>query len=149
MGLLVMKSPQTKVGSSVHQQFFTSTVWDTSLSMQALKTAGLFIFHPAMQHAASYLISKQQTRLSDWQYNMPGTAPGGWGFSGDNTLYPDVDDTLSALKALYPYKRHGWWRSEWERGTHWLLAMQNDDGGWSPFDRNCNKPYLALFAPDD
>ncbi|QSO48843.1 prenyltransferase/squalene oxidase repeat-containing protein [Alicyclobacillus mengziensis] len=149
MGLLVMNSPQTKVGSSVHQQFFTSTVWDTSLSMQALQTAGLSIFHPAMQHAASYLISKQQTRLSDWQYNTPGTVPGGWGFSSDNTLYPDVDDTLSALKALYPYKRQGWWRSEWERGANWLLAMQNDDGGWSPFDRNCNKPYLPLFAPDD
>ncbi|MCF8567567.1 hypothetical protein LLE49_22870 [Alicyclobacillus tolerans] len=149
MGLLVNKSVQMKPCLSVHQQFFTSTVWDTSLSMQALTTAGFPIDHKAMQHAASYLISKQQTRLSDWKYNTPGTRPGGWGFSSDNTLYPDVDDTLSALKALYPYKCLGWWRVEWERGARWLLAMQNDDGGWSPFDRNCDKPYLPLFAPDD
>lgn len=149
MGLLVIQSPPTTVSPAVHQQFFTSTVWDTSLSMQALTTAGFPIEHPAMQQAASYLISKQQTRLSDWQYHTPNTVPGGWGFSSDNTLYPDVDDTLSALKALYPYKRRGHWQIEWERGMRWLLAMQNDDGGWSAFDRNCNQPYLPLFAPND
>ncbi|KPV42301.1 hypothetical protein AN477_18545 [Alicyclobacillus ferrooxydans] len=149
MGLLVFKSPYMKVPRTVHQQFFNSTVWDTSLSMQALTAAGFSPDDPAMQGAASYLISQQQTRLSDWKYHTPATVPGGWGFSSDNTRYPDVDDTLSALKALYPYKRQGRWRGEWERGARWLLAMQNDDGGWSPFDRNCNKSYLQLFAPAD
>lgn len=149
MGLLVTKSSVTKGVPTVHQQFFTSTVWDTSLSMQALTAAGLPIDNPAMQRAAFYLISKQQTHLSDWQYSTPGTVPGGWGFSNVNTLYPDIDDTLSVLKALYPFKRKGWWKIEWERGVSWLLAMQNDDGGWSAFDRNCNKLYLSLLAPED
>jgi squalene-hopene/tetraprenyl-beta-curcumene cyclase len=30
-----------------------------------------------------------------------------------------------------------------KRGINWLLAMQNDDGGWSAFDRTRNRPVLV------
>jgi squalene-hopene/tetraprenyl-beta-curcumene cyclase len=30
-----------------------------------------------------------------------------------------------------------------ERGMNWLLAMQNDDGGWGAFDRNNNRRFLC------
>ena len=30
-----------------------------------------------------------------------------------------------------------------ERGLCWLLAMQNDDGGWAAFDRNINREILT------
>jgi squalene-hopene/tetraprenyl-beta-curcumene cyclase len=30
-----------------------------------------------------------------------------------------------------------------ERGLRWLLAMQNDDGGWAAFDRNINREILT------
>ncbi len=30
-----------------------------------------------------------------------------------------------------------------ERGQRWLLAMQNDDGGWAAFDRNNNRRFLC------
>lgn len=149
MRLLVTGPSRDAVTPSIHQQFFPSTVWDTSLSMQALMAAGMSPRHPVLQRAASYLIAKQHARLSDWQYHAPDVSPGGWAFSGNNTRYPDIDDTVSALQALNPYRRHGVWTNEWNRGLTWLLALQNDDGGWSPFDRNCNKPYLMLFAPDD
>ena len=29
------------------------------------------------------------------------------------------------------------------RGLRWMLAMQNDDGGWAAFDRNNNRQFLC------
>jgi sporulenol synthase len=131
----------------VHQQFFTSTVWDTSLSLQALTAAGVPSTHHAMIRGATYLVSRQQHLVSDWHYRTPDVAPGGWGFSDVNTLYPDVDDTVAAVKALYPFRRI--YRSQWKRGVKWTLAMQNDDGGWSAFDRNSNKMLLELLLGEE
>jgi sporulenol synthase len=131
----------------VHQQFFTSTVWDTAFSMQALAAAGVSPADDRMKLGANYLLRKQQRRVSDWIHHAPDAAPGGFGFSHGNTLYPDVDDTAAAVKALYPYSSMV--RSRWKKAARWMLAMQNDDGGWSAFDRNCNNPLFEFLLGND
>jgi len=60
--------------------------------------------------------------------------PSGWFFEFANPHYPDVDDTAMVAMAL---QRTGNGPAEpaVKRAVAWLLAMQNDDGGWAAFDR--------------
>jgi squalene-hopene/tetraprenyl-beta-curcumene cyclase len=73
--------------------------------------------------------------------NCPGAETGGWFFEFENPHYPDVDDTAMVTMALaraggdaaVPAVR---------RGIQWILAMQNDDGGWAAFDKTKDRPVL-------
>lgn len=137
---------QTK--SFIHQQMFTSTIWDTALSMQVLQQSKEGMRPSAkLANTAAYLLKKQHSLVGDWTHHAPGIRPGGWGFSRVNQKFPDVDDTLAVLGALLPYRQAQ--RSHWDRGFQWLQGMQNSDGGWSAFDRNCNKQFLERVALND
>lgn len=132
---------------SIRQQVFSSTVWDTALSMRALHAAGVDSRLPTIQQGAQYLISRQHRTVSDWSAHAQDLKPGGWGFSDINARYPDLDDTASALEALYPLRQQ--FPLEWRRGLKWLLGMQNDDGGFAAFERNCNKAWLEHLPIND
>jgi len=58
----------------------------------------------------------------------------GWAFEFNNDFYPDNDDTVAVLIALYkaglPDEEKG---EVLQRGLQWLLSMQCDDGGWGAF----------------
>ncbi len=81
----------------------------------------------------------------DWMLKTPGVMPGGWAFEFRNDFYPDVDDTAFVLMALqrvdYPDKAR--MEAATRRGLAWLLAMQNDDGGWGAFDHNNDRQFLC------
>jgi sporulenol synthase len=142
-----LKSMVYRRNGSVHQQLFTSTVWDTALCMRALRASKLPSCRESLRRGAVYLLHRQQHRSSDWAVHNPSAKAGGWGFSDVNTRYPDVDDTVAALLALLPYRRG--LRNEWERAAQWVLSMQNRDGGWSAFDKNCNKAWLEWLPIND
>src|SRR5262245_7614648 len=95
----------------------------------------------ATRQATQWLLEKECTVASDWQKNCPGAAPGGWFFEFANPHYPDVDDTAVVAMAL---KGVGGADASAavSRGIDWLLAMQNDDGGWAAFDRTKDRPIL-------
>ncbi|MGA8943778.1 MAG: prenyltransferase/squalene oxidase repeat-containing protein [Thermoactinomyces sp.] len=132
-----------------HLQETTSTVWDTSLVLDALQKGGVRFNHVAVKKGIDYLLSKQHTKWGDWHLRNPYAIPGGWGFSHSNTINPDVDDTLQSLEAIAPAVQAGLVQDEWNRGLQWLLSMQNNDGGWPAFEKNTNKAWLKLMPYRD
>lgn len=130
-----------------HLQVASSEVWDTAMLSYALREAGLTPNHNALERAGRYLLERQQIRFGDWARRLPDTPAGGWGFSDVNTLYPDVDDSVAALRAIRPYatEENGFY-ANWQRGLNWVLAMRNDDGGWPAFEREGMQLPASFFT---
>ncbi|WP_349407460.1 squalene--hopene cyclase [Pseudalkalibacillus sp. SCS-8] len=134
-----------EVDGTMHMQYTTANVWNTSLISHALQQAGVDAQHPSIIRANQYLLSKQHHLFGDWVLNNPDTMPGGWGFSNINTINPDVDDSTASLRALRTQISHQpVYQPVWTRGTKWVLSMQNKDGGWPAFEKGVDKHWLAL-----
>ncbi|MGM0900868.1 MAG: squalene--hopene cyclase [Bacillota bacterium] len=139
-------SMQTEINGFPHMQYTTATVWNTSLISYALQEARVSQSNPMVKKANDYLISRQHYKYGDWAVHNPNAFPGGWGFADKNTIHPDVDDTTASLRAI---SREAQMSSEylhsWQRGTQWVLSMQNDDGGWPAFEKNTDSKLLKLL----
>ncbi len=144
-------------GRSRRLEACQSPVWDTALSMVALRDAGVSHDHPAMASAARWLLGEEVTTRGDWSVTRPDLAPGGWAFEFANVSYPDVDDTAEVVLALRcarpPAAAHNG-RSALgsgngaraivglgppidraaERAQRWVAGMQSSGGGWGAFD---------------
>lgn len=121
-----------------------SPVWDTAHGISVLVAAGVDRDDPALLDAAEWLLEREVRTPGDWRYGNPDAAPGGWFFQYANQFNPDCDDTTAVLRALgelAPDDEDLAARVEdaRTRGLRWLLSMQNDDGGWAAFDRNCQR----------
>ncbi len=128
-------------GDAIRIQPCHSPVWDTGIALHALAEAQINPADPAARAATHWLLDKECKSSADWQKNCPGAAPGGWFFEFANPHYPDVDDTAMVTMALH---RAGGRIADAAvlRGVQWLLAMQNEDGGWAAFDRTEDRPLL-------
>ncbi|MYL48147.1 squalene--hopene cyclase [Halobacillus litoralis] len=127
----------------LHIQNSPSDIWDTALlshALQAPPTSDV-----PLHEAEQFLLKHQQTKFGDWMVATSHTEPGGWGFSKSNTIHPDVDDTTAALRAL---RKDSSLQSHYTRGLKWVLAMQNEDGGWPAFEKGKTNP-LMTFVPMD
>lgn len=125
-----------------------SPVWDTALAMNALAESGLPGDHPALQKAAEWVLEKEVKEVGDWKVKNPEGQPGGWYFEYANEFYPDVDDTFQVLTALSKVRfrdqqRERAKREAMDRALVWVLTMQNKDGGWASFDRDCDEQFLT------
>lgn len=135
-------------GDTLRLQPCFSAVWDTALAATALAGSGLPRDHSSLAAAGEWLLKNEVRQLGDWSDKVPGVAPSGWAFEYRNAFYPDCDDTAAVLAALSclcpaPEERAGRLGGAIERGLAWLLAMQNDDGGWGAFDRGCDREVLT------
>ncbi len=149
-----------------------SPVWDTGIALYAVTEAGLAAENDErVAKACEWLLGREVSLIGDWVRNLnpsqrprrmgPGGDAGAWAFEYRNEWYPDVDDTAMVCKAL--------WRATGEegapatadctrrlaslavapggreaarRGVKWILAMQNDDGGWAAFDRTAHREWM-------
>ncbi len=139
-----------------------SPVWDTGIALYALADCGYTMDDEAAARAAAWLVERECRFAGDWQANVDGAvAPSGWYFEYANSYYPDADDTAMVAMALARVA-HGVGRAAGagdvahaamldaraatiaaaERGVRWILAMQNDDGGWAAFDRTRDRRIL-------
>jgi squalene-hopene/tetraprenyl-beta-curcumene cyclase len=130
---------------TIRMQPAVSPVWDTAIAIVALAEAGLEPNHPALVHAADWLLDKQIFNRGDWQVKVRDVEPGGWAFEYRNDWNPDVDDTAFVLMALqcvdYPDKPR--MQEAVRKGIAWVLSMQNRNGGWGAFDRDNDKKFLT------
>ncbi len=89
-----------------------SPVWDTALTMIALRDAGVPAESPELRRSVEWLLAKEVRQPGDWSVNHPEAEPGGWFFEFNNPFYPDVDDTIMVTMALaraLPGRRHREW----------------------------------------
>ena len=127
-----------------------SPVWDTALAIATLADTGLPGDDPRLLRAASWLLDREVRISGDWQRRIPKTPPGGWYFEYENEFYPDTDDTAEVLTALAAVRfadenEERRRRGAIERGIAWQIGMQNRDGGWPAFDRDCDNEVLTFI----
>ncbi|MEH7223434.1 squalene--hopene cyclase [Bacillus sp. JJ1566] len=141
-----LKGMKTEIEGHTHMQYTTADVWNTSLLGYALQEAGVPSTHSMIKKANKYLLERQQFKYGDWAVQNPSGLPGGWGFADMNTIHPDVDDTTASLRSIARMvKKEPIFRQSWDRGLHWLLTMQNEDGGWPAFEKNTDSKLLSFL----
>jgi squalene-hopene/tetraprenyl-beta-curcumene cyclase len=118
-------------GDRLRPEACQSPIWDTALSVLALRAAGVPADDPRLQAAGSWLLGEEVTVRGDWAIRRPDLAPGGWSFEFDNDLYPDVDDTAVVALALRELDLGD---GAVRRGLDWTVGMQSQSGGWGAFD---------------
>jgi squalene-hopene/tetraprenyl-beta-curcumene cyclase len=125
-----------------------SALWDTAQVLNVLLEAGAAPDHPDLLRTARWLLDHEVTHVGDWAVKVKGVQPGGWYFEYANEFYPDCDDTAEVLMAMAKIRFPGEAeearrKGAIDRGLAWLLAMQNKDGGWAAFDKDCDRQFLT------
>ncbi|MCG3148481.1 MAG: Squalene--hopene cyclase [Verrucomicrobiae bacterium] len=155
-GITEMEQLKIEDEDTVRLQPCFSPVWDTAITVNALHESGLPATHPALQHAARWLLDKEVRRPGDWiikhseshRYTEANKPVGAWFFEYHNEFYPDVDDTIMVLMALNrvqsDFDREK--SAAIRRGIRWVLGMQGKDGGWASFDKD-NDKWLFTQVP--
>ena len=127
-----------------------SPVWDTGLAVVTLAASGVPGTDPSLRRAARWLLDREVRLPGDWRRSNPGGPVGGWYFEYANESYPDTDDTAEVLTALSCIRfaeapEEASRLAAIERGQGWLLSMQNRDGGWGAFDKECDLAVLTYI----
>jgi squalene cyclase len=137
-----------------------SAVWDSSLALEALMSAGVAVDEPSLTRGVRWLVDAQLMEDMPAIDAPQDDAPrrGGFAFEDDNSTMPDCDDTGLVLGALGRWQDFAAVSNHHEalvddvracirRGLSWLEGMQHTDGGWGAYmSDQPRRPRGALFA---
>jgi squalene-hopene/tetraprenyl-beta-curcumene cyclase len=135
-------------GDTLRVQPCFSPVWDTAMAANALIESGMPSDDPRLLRAARWLLDRRGNGSGDWRFKNTRVARPGWFFEYANPFYPDNDTTAKVLTTLGKVRfpqiaDEGRRRSAVREAGEWLLSMQNRDGGWGAFDKDCSKHVLT------
>ncbi len=127
-----------------------SPVWDTALALNALLETDIAPDAPEVHRAAEWLLDREVRTPGDWKVKSQHDVVGGWFFEYANEFYPDCDDTAQVLTTLSKVhfvdnREQARVDGALRRGTEWLSGMQNRDGGWASFDKDCDREFLKYI----
>ena len=128
----------------------SSELWDTALMTIALSHSASSTGRICPRRTIDWLLDHEvSSHHGDWRISRPNLSPGGFCFQMHNTLSPDIDDstvtTIALIKATPAHLTYGCVF----RAVHWVLGMQNSDGGWGTYEWNNNKFFLNRLPFSD
>jgi squalene/oxidosqualene cyclase-like protein len=135
-----------------------STAWDTAFAIRALLASPeRERRREALARAYRWLDRTQmQSELpGDWQREQRDSILGGWCFSNGEHRWPVSDCTAEALSAILELRERG---LEPEpriaddrliQAARFILARQNDDGGFGSYERRRAGALLELINPSE
>jgi squalene-hopene/tetraprenyl-beta-curcumene cyclase len=106
-----------------------SPVWDTAISLIALREAGVESTSAPIAASRNWLLDREIRRRGDWSVRKPNVEPAGWCFEFNNAFYPDIDDTIMVVMALasaLPGECHSAWTTS-------LVAQDGNSSLAEPF----------------
>ncbi|KAL4946095.1 hypothetical protein BDV06DRAFT_235341 [Aspergillus oleicola] len=136
-------------------QACVSPVWDTALMSIGLCDANIKAPHQhqhleVLDQAIKWIKDRQLLHpQGDWRVYRPNLAPGGFSFEYHNSWYPDVDDTAAIILAQLKHDPGSITSNSVLSAAHWIIGMQNPDGGWAAFDVENNKRWLNKIPFSD
>lgn len=119
--------------------------WVTTLSIKALAQQPQWATPECRAGLREWLLAQQHTRVHPFTH----AAPGGWAWTPLPGGVPDADDTAGALIALLKLgPLDAVTRAAGQAAVHWLLGLQNRDGGIPTFCRGWGALPFDRSTPD-
>jgi squalene-hopene/tetraprenyl-beta-curcumene cyclase len=118
------------------------STWVTSLSVNALAGSAA-LSNEDRRQTLQWLIGQQFRQ----EHPFTHAGPGGWAWTDLSGGVPDADDTAGALLAVWNLAGPEQLRAA-EAGIHWLLELQNRDGGIPTFCKGWGALPFDRSAPD-
>jgi squalene-hopene/tetraprenyl-beta-curcumene cyclase len=164
---------EDQTSGTVRLQPCKSPVWDTALTLRALQQSGVAPDASKMARGMEWLLDRECTWDGDWSRTVDAPPGGWYFEYANEFYpdCDDTAMVLMALRTGFDALAKTAERSPCapqrmdrthavadtyqrmvltdrtagalDRGLRWLLAMQNDDGGWGAFDRNNNRQFLC------